>query len=150
MATFHFRLESLLRIRSTTRDTCRAQLSQVLQMERILKQQHTELMQQIDQLFEQQRIISQPGTISINVILENHQHETALRSRQKTLEQRYVQLKDEITQHRQRLSEAERQVGVLKKLRERQRLKFCDNQNKKEAISFANVASQSFKDGGQE
>tara|TARA_B100001123_G_scaffold407755_1_gene500266 strand:- start:1461 stop:1814 length:354 start_codon:yes stop_codon:yes gene_type:complete len=112
-------------------------------MERILKQQHTELMQQIDQLLEQQRIISQPGTISINVILEIHQHEIALRCRQKTLEQRYLQLKDEITQHRQRLSEAERRVGVLEKLRERQRLKFCDNQNKKEAISFANIASQS-------
>ncbi len=150
LATFHFRLESLLRIRITTRDTCRARLSQALQTERILKQQHTELIQQIDNLIEQQRITSQPGTISIKSLLEGHRYEIALRFRQKTLEQRYAQLKKEIEQHRQRLFEADRQVGVLEKLRERQRLKFCDNQNKKEAIYIADVASRSFKGIGHE
>ena len=145
MATFHFRLESLLSIRITARDTCRAQLSQALQTERILKQQHTELIQQIDNLIEQQRITSQPGTISIKSLSESHQHEIALRFRQKTVEQCYAQLKEKIEQHRQRLSKAARQVGVLEKLRERQRLKFCDNQNKKEAIYIADIASRSFK-----
>ena len=145
MATFHFRLASLLRIRTTTRDTCRAQLSQALQTERILKQQLTELIQQIDNSMEQQRITSQPGTISIKSLLEGHRHEIALRFRQKTVEQRHAQLKEKIEQHRQRLFEAARQVGVLEKLRERQRLKFCDNQNKKEAIYIADVASRSFK-----
>ena len=123
MPKFSFRLQSLLKLRSAARDRCRASLAEAYQAERILRQKTTQLAVELAELKGQIRKQSEPGQINIDKLLGTHRYELVLMAQQQQLAEQSKQVDEEIVRRRALLVEADKQVRVLEKLRERQQAK---------------------------
>ncbi len=118
MARFRFRLESLLRLAASRRDLRRQELAQALQAERILQQRIDQLQQEIDQAQKQRR--SGVGPLNLDRLLDATRHQLVLAAQKQHLEQQGEQLRQEIQRRRLLLAEADRQLRVLQRLKEKQ------------------------------
>jgi flagellar FliJ protein len=65
------------------------------------------------------RRLASPGEADISGLLASHRYELVLKTRAKQLAEQIVQVQGEVERRRQALVEADRQVRVLEKLRER-------------------------------
>lgn len=117
---FTFRLETLLKIRLATRDQRRAQLARVLDAERVLKQQESEVEQQLASLKHVVRKASGPGEIDVDRLLGHYRFEIVLQAQLQTVRAKSQQLQTEIERRREALVAADREVRVLEKIHERQ------------------------------
>jgi len=120
MSAFHFRLETLLRLRMAERDERRADLAKALRAEAVLqgelRQIETEQLQARAKVREQ----SAPGAADVDGLLQTNRYQLALKACRGQLEGQLVQVRAELERRRQALLEADRGVRVLEKLRERQ------------------------------
>lgn len=117
MPPFRFRLQTLERLREAARDACREQLADALRIDDRLREQQTELEQQIALARSLQQV---PAGEKVNVdrLLQAQRYEASV-----TLEVRHVQdqrrqLSTEIDRRRAALVEADREVKSLEKLKE--------------------------------
>ncbi|MEX2176805.1 MAG: flagellar export protein FliJ [Pirellulaceae bacterium] len=120
MATFHFRLETLLRLRLETRDARRADLVKAQRAEQALEAQGDELAQERQSTDERSRRLAAPGTADIDALIGSHRYQLALKARTEHLANQLLQVQAEVQKRRQALVEADREVRVLEKLREKQ------------------------------
>jgi flagellar FliJ protein len=119
MPKFKFRLQSLLKLREAERQQCRMELAEAFQAESILYQQRHQLAQQIDEMTKRARVAGSPGKIQIDQLLDAHRYRSVLEAQTKMLQQRETQITGEITRRREALADADRDVRVLEKLRDR-------------------------------
>ena len=133
MPRFTFRLERLLKIRRTTRDERQSQLARAYEAERVLEQQQVELDQQRTAIKQMSRNVSGPGTVNVETLLGVNRYELVLESQGRVLRERGQQLEAEIQKRRQSLINADRDVRVLEKLRERQQI---DHANKERRLEI--------------
>ncbi len=142
MAKFKFRLDTLLRLRGITRDERRQRLAQAYEADEIIKRQREELQSELARLMENCRQASEPGTVSIDRLLEAQRYEVVLRAYdQQAVEQRKA-VAAEIDVRHQALVEADREVRVLEKLREKQLRRYRDEENRQEIKQLDEVAGQ--------
>ncbi len=120
MPGFQFRLESLLKLRVADRDERRQQLAEAYTAKQILEERSRQLADELGDLKGQVRQASLPGQLNVDRLLVTHRYELMLLARSKQLEQQTQQISEEIERRRLALVEADRQVRVLEKLRERQ------------------------------
>lgn len=119
MATFKFRLATLLRLRESERDERRAELAEAYQADAIMEERENEIDSGLAELAQKCRKASAPGPVDVDKLVETQRFEILLRAqRQYAREQRAV-LAVEIERRRERLVEANREVHVLEKLKER-------------------------------
>jgi flagellar FliJ protein len=116
--SFHFRLETLLRLRLVDRDQRRADLAKALRAEDTLRKQAADLAEEQQATSELSRKLSLPGAGDIDRLLASHRYELVLRGRSKQLASQIEQVQAEVERRRLVLVEADRQVRVLEKLRE--------------------------------
>lgn len=119
MAKSKFRLEPLLRLREATRDDRRADLAQAYEAERILGEQKENISSDIHDLKENSRQAARPGSINVDVLLAAHRHELALRAHEQLLDQQGSELTAEIERRHESLVEADQEVRILEKLKEK-------------------------------
>lgn len=142
MAKFKFRLNTLLRLREISRDGRRQRLAQAYRADEILQQQQEQVKQQLAQLAEKCRRASGPGPVDIDRLLEAQRYEVVLRAHgQETGKQREA-VTVEIDQRHQALVEADREVRVLEKLREKQLRRHREEENRREVKELDEVAGQ--------
>ncbi len=120
MATFKFRLATLLKLREAARTERRAHLAQAYQADALLESQQQQTTQMLLDLQADCRAASLPGEINVDRLLEAQRHETMLRAQRQQLQQQREAVAEEIERRRNALTEANREVKVLEKLRERQ------------------------------
>jgi flagellar FliJ protein len=120
MAKFKFRLETLLKLRDRIRDERRAELAQAYHAAEILGQRRQELEDELAGLIEQNRAAAGPGAVDVDRLLDARRYELVLRSHQQLNQQQQRALDAEIDRRRRALVEANREVRVLEKLREKQ------------------------------
>jgi flagellar FliJ protein len=120
MAAFHFRLETLLRLRMAERDQRRADLAKALRAEEVLQNELQQIETEQTQMLGVVRDRSAPGTADVDALLRTNRYQLVLKARRAQLQQQLSQVRAEIERRRQALLEADRQVRVLEKLRERQ------------------------------
>jgi flagellar protein FliJ len=118
--SFRFRLETLLRLRLADRDRRRADLGKALRAGATLQQQAADLALEQRATAELSRTLSLPGAGDVDRLLSSHRYEMVLRGQSKQLAAQIVQVQAEVERRRLALVEADRQVRVLEKLREKQ------------------------------
>ena len=136
MAHFNFRLETLLRIRTAARDERRSQLSEAYKAEQVLLQQEAQIIEEKQQTKQRAEQISQPGTVDVDLLLNVHRYELLLEAQHQKLRQQKQQVDEEIERRRQVLVEADREVRILEKLREKKLLAHQQNEHLLEIKQF--------------
>jgi flagellar FliJ protein len=132
MAKFKFRLSSLLRLRELARDHRRTALAQAYRAEGILQDQRRELEAKLLDLAQRCRSVSEPGQVDVDRLLEVRRYEMVLRSGEQELSQQEKAVSAEIEKRREAVAEANRQVRVLEKLREKQYQRHRQEENLRE------------------
>jgi flagellar FliJ protein len=118
MTAFRFRLETLLKLREAERQQRRAALSEAFHAERLLNEEIYWVTQELDHTRRSARLAA-GGTIDVGRLLDMDRYELILQTQTSALNERKQQVADEIAKRRESLVEADRQVRVLEKLREK-------------------------------
>lgn len=149
MKTFHFPLETPLRLRKRVRDERRRQLTQAYEAQRLLEQQQAELAQ--EQLHVQQhgRRASQPGELNVDRLLGQHRYALLLQARQQVMKQQNLALAEEIERRRQALSEADTEVRTIERLRERRLADHQLSENRREQREADDIAATHWNAGNK-
>jgi flagellar protein FliJ len=142
MSRFHFRLEPLLKLRESRRDECRAALAEAFRVDEVLRKQFDALEQDLAALREYCRQKSAPGGVDIDRLVEAQRYELVTRSQQRSIVQQRETVAAEIERRRQALVEADREVRVLEKLRERKAEQHRREEELREVKRLDEVASQ--------
>ena len=132
MAQFQFRLTALLRLRETDRDDRRASLAEAYEAMDIIEQQTSDVSAQLLGATEAARKASAPGVIHVERIMSANREQLLLQAQQAELERQHALLADEVERRRGALREADQQVKVIEKLREKQRLRHQKQQDRLE------------------
>ena len=148
MAKFRFRLATLLKLREATRDERRAELAQAYQADAFLEQQQDRLQRELAGLVLQSRKVSGPGTLDVDQLLQTQRYELFLRARQSQLADQRGTVAEEIERRRQILVEADREVRVLEKLRQRQLERHREEEGRREMKILDEVAGLRASRGG--
>jgi flagellar export protein FliJ len=133
---FHFRLETLLRLRLAVRDERRADLAKALRAEKLLRAQQGELHVEQAALAERGRKLKEPGTGDVDALLHTHRYEIVLTARLRQLAAQLTEVEAETERRRLALVEADRQVHVLEKLRQRQAGAYRQKEERRDAKQF--------------
>lgn len=142
MSKFKFRLAALLRLREATRDERRAALAEAYRVDDVLRQRLDGVAGELNGLKIAWRQAAGPGIVDVDRLVESQRYELALRSRQAELERQRENVAAEIQRRRQALIEADREVRVLEKLRERQAEQHRREEERRDAKSLDEVAQQ--------
>ena len=144
MSTFRFRLETLLRLRIADRDQRRAELAKALRAEEVLRQQQRDLDAERVDVTSLARKLKLPGAADVDALLRTHRYELVLHAQARQLATQLSQVLAEVERRRQAVVEADRQVRVLEKLRERQELAHRTQGERREARQLDEVAISGF------
>jgi len=144
MGRFQFRLESLLRLREAEREQRRIELAEAFNAETVLQDQTDQIMQHIHEMTLRARVCCSPGTVDIDALLDAQRFRAILDSQATVLQQKSRQLGQEIQRRREALVEADRQVRMLEKLRERKRDEYQAAELREEMKQLDEIAVQQF------
>jgi flagellar protein FliJ len=142
MPKFTFRLATLQRLREATRDERRLQLAEAYRVDEVLKTRLRTAAEELIALRERCRQAVEPGTVDVDQVVEAQRYELSLRAYQRGLEQQRETVAAEIERRRMALVEANREVRVLEKLREKQAARFQDEENRRDIRRLDEVAGQ--------
>ena len=121
MPRFKFRLETLLKMRRTTRDTRRTELANAYQAEQILQERFFYLEQKLDTVRDYTRQHALPGiVIDVERLLSAKRHQLLLEAERNQAQQQAQQVAAEIDRRREALVKADHETRILENLREKQ------------------------------
>ncbi|MCU0876785.1 MAG: flagellar export protein FliJ [Pirellulaceae bacterium] len=118
--TTPFRLSTLLRLRLEARDERRAELAKALRAEGMLNQQQEALAREASDLLVRSRALASPGEVDLDALIQNQRYGLLLKARGSQLAEQLAQVVNEVARRRAALVEADREVRMLEKLREKQ------------------------------
>lgn len=121
MSSFRFRLQTLLRLRLADRDQRHGELAKAQRAEDALRSQADRLALEQVQTQQLARELASPGEADVDRLIAAHRYDLVLRSRAHQLAEQIVEVHREVERRREALVEADRQVRVLEKLRDKQR-----------------------------
>jgi flagellar export protein FliJ len=143
MAQFRYRLATLLRLREATRDEKRTQLADAQRAARILEDQISEIDAEFSDSRQQSQTATRPGEINVDHLIQVHRYERVLQAQRAAIVSQLKLVTAEIDKRRLALVEADRQVQVLEKLRERQLAEFTHAENQRDQKLMDEIASRS-------
>lgn len=142
MPQFRFRLATLLRIREATRDERRSALAEAYRVDEVLSQQIRRVGQELEQLLAQRRQAAGPGEVQVDRLVNAQRYELTLRQNERQVQRQREAVAAEIERRRQALIEADREVRVLEKLREKQADAHRQEEDRREARRLDEVGQQ--------
>jgi flagellar FliJ protein len=142
MAKFKFRLESLWKLREAERDERRAQLGEATRARQVLAEQLDEKTAELEQLRTRYGDAAAPGRVEIDRLLHAQRFEVVVRGELDGLRQQTRMLDEEIERRRLALVEADRQLRVLEKLKEKQQERFRREQDRREMKELDEMAAR--------
>ncbi len=137
---FRFRLETLLRLRLAERDQRRAELAKALRAEELLHAEERTLEGRQIEAAARSRELKSPGAANVDALLETHRYGVVLAAQRRQLKQQIAQVVAETERRRQAVVEADRQLRVLEKLRERQAAAWRKETERQEVKQFDELA----------
>jgi flagellar protein FliJ len=140
MAPFRFRLESLLKLRVAERDRRREELANAYRADQILQQQLSAIMGEIARTRQQTKEQSAPGAIHVDMLLHSHRYELILQAQRQQIARQQQVIAAETERRRQALVEADRELRILEKLREKHALEYAFNEHKAEVRLLDEIA----------
>ncbi len=119
MSQFEFRLQSLLKLRLAERQQRRAELAEAHRAQALLTARREAIRQEIGDMRKRSLAAAAPGRIRMERLVAAQRYHLVLREKLEALSQQQSRLDAEIERRRVTLVEADRQVRVLEKLRDR-------------------------------
>lgn len=141
---YQFRLTTMLKLRDQARDERRRELAQAYEAERILRERMAELQAEIETTRERTRIIGGAGSINIEELLNARRYALVMKSQVAEAQAQVKLVLEEVERRRLALLEADRDVKVLEKLRERQSEQYGEIQRKQENKELDEAALRGF------
>jgi flagellar FliJ protein len=142
MATFQFRMTTLLRVREGVRDECRLQLTEAQRAEDIILARISEIDEELGGLRVHTQRVSGPGPVNVDRLLDAGRFEMILKAERFAAEEQLKTVAAEVDRRRQLLVEADREVKVLVKLREQQTARHRFEEGKRETKRLDATALQ--------
>jgi flagellar protein FliJ len=141
---FRFRLATLLRLRIAERDERRSDLAKAISAAEILRREHQSLDAERKENLTRLRRLAGPGGGNVDAMIQGHRYEAVLKARSTQLAAQQSHVEREVERRRMVLVEADRQVRVLEKLRQRQAAEHQKRADKLEAGRLDEVAALSY------
>ena len=123
MGKFRYRLAPLLKIRENIRSEKQAELAKAYQAAKIVEEQLERVNSEIAANADKGRQLLKQERLSVDSLLAFRRHEAYLLTQRNHAEGQLEQIKQEIERRRIALMEADREVKVLEKLREKAKLR---------------------------
>ncbi len=130
MSQFKFRLETLMKIRERERDEAREELAKAYQAVDILGEQFRDVAGQQQENESQRSEVQAVGKISVDSVIEVQRYRLLLRASRNEVVKQIEQVEVEVERRRQVLIEADREVRVLEKLKEKQMQRHAEEQDR--------------------
>ena len=92
---FHFRLQTLLRLRIAERDQRRAELAKAIRAEELLREEDAKLAEQQAEAAERRRLLKSPGAADVDALLQTHRYEVVLAAQRRQLAAQISQVQAE-------------------------------------------------------
>lgn len=146
MTQFRFRLESLLRLRRAERDRRREEVANAYRADQVLQQRQEAVEQELAETQRQTEQRSAPGTIHVDGLLNTHRYELVLTAQRQQIQHQRQVIATELERRRQALVEADRDLRILEKLREKHAGDFEYTQQKADMRQFDEMALRRRKD----
>ena len=140
MANFRFTLETVLRLRESERDVRLAELAKAHRAEAILREQQSRLAEEAAEARRTAHKLSTPGQANVDGLLQMYRYGLLLKLQSQQLSQQMAQVQAETERRRLAVVEADRQVRVLEKLRQRQAAAHRVREEKRETKELDAVA----------
>ena len=141
---FRFRLETLLRLRVAERDQRRAEFAKAIRAEEMLRSEERKHQQEQVEAAQRGRVLRSPGAADVDAIMHTHRYEVVLAAKRRQLAAQIAQVQTEVERRRQVVVEADRQVRVLEKLRERQAVAYRRQVSRREAKQYDETAALNY------
>ena len=141
---FKYRLAPLLKIRENVRAERQAELSKAYEAARILETELERVQKDLLRNNELGREAIQQGQISVDYLLALRRHEAFLLAQQSLGQKQLEQVRQEIERLRLLLMEADREVKVLEKLREKMKIKHLQEEALAELKQMDEVAGRRY------
>ena len=142
MKPFRFRLVTLLRLRVSARDRRRAHLAQAYEAEDVLQRRKGELAGEVVGVDRHSRAAAGAGPIEVDALVTAQRYKAILRAESKLLGEQSATVAEEIERRREPLVAADRDVKVLKKLREKHRERHRKEENRQEVKMLDEIAGR--------
>lgn len=121
MPPFRFRLETLLKIRASTRDERRRYLLEAQQAHDALQARLGEIRGNLREVRQLASDTLAGGAVDVDRLLDDGRYELVLLAEQEMIRQQSKSVAEEVERRRQTLVAADREVRVLEKLRQTQK-----------------------------
>jgi len=119
MSQFKFRLDSLMKLRQSVRQQRREELAEAYRADEILAKQTDLVTLEIREMRKRTLAAASPGFVDVDRLMATQRYEQVLRAKALAFVQQKERLNAEIEKRRLALVEADRQVRILEKLRDR-------------------------------
>ncbi len=140
MTTFTFRLEPLLRLRTAERDHRREELAKAFRAEQLLEQRQQAVRQELQMIREQTGQQASPGPIQVDQLLHAHRYALLLHAQLEQLRRQREAVSQETHRRREALVEADRELRILEKLRERHALAHAYQEQRADVRTLDEIA----------
>lgn len=150
-----FRLETLLSIRENVLKEKQAELAEAYEAERYLNEQRQETRNAIAATKDDTRAMMQQGSVKVDYLLAMRRYEAYLVAVLEDWEKKAVELAEEIRRRRQAVIEANKEVKILEKLKEKQhdremlRLRNLDTKTMDEIAEIRAGRLRDYEDGDE-
>ncbi|MFV1966407.1 MAG: flagellar export protein FliJ [Pirellulaceae bacterium] len=142
MTQFTFRLETLRKLRESERQQRRQELAEAYLAEERIQQQIATMEGEQEETRKRSTVAASPGSVSVDRLLDTHRYQILLQSRFQHLEGQRDRIREELDCRRQALVEADREVRVLEKLREKQQAVHRAEEEKREMKERDEIAQR--------
>ncbi|MFZ5832850.1 MAG: flagellar export protein FliJ [Planctomycetota bacterium] len=142
MPRFQFQLSTLLKLREAARDQRRTELAEAYHVDELLQSRQRQLQDDMNSLRDNCRLAARPGTVRVDPLIESQRYELMLKAQEHQLGQQREAVAAEIERRREALVEANREVRILEKLRERQSERHAHAEARREARLLDEVAQR--------
>ena len=120
----------MLTLREQDRDERRRDLAQVYEAEKLLLQRIEEFHVELRETQLHARRLASEGTVSVELLLNSRRYQTLMKSQLASTQQQLAQVREE----------ADREVKVLERLRERQQQQYNERESAREAKQLDEAA----------
>jgi flagellar FliJ protein len=140
---FKFRLEPLIKIRKNTLQERQAELAQAYDARNILEEYLQEIDRQLTEGTATARSLMQEGqTVNVEHLLGLRRQEMFLRANQDDLNQKIQIIDEEIEVRRAKVVEANKELKIVEKLKEKRYDKYLEEEKKAETKEMDEIAGR--------
>ena len=137
---FTFRLDPLISIRDNVLKEKQAALAQAYEARRIKEDERVEVEQNIVGNLQSAREAMQSGKIDVNFLLGVRRHEMFLLVQLEEVRQQIVMIEEEIERRHQAVIEANKELKIIEKLKDKKREQYIAEENRKEIREMDEIA----------